>query len=66
MAVITLRYDGRNSTARKMLETILNNGLFTIEKKETDTYHYDPKFVEKIRRSEKSVGKKIDTADLWK
>jgi len=66
MAVITLRYDGRNSTARKTLETILNEGLFTIEKKETDACHYDPEFVEKIRRSENSVGKKIETADLWK
>lgn len=28
--------------------------------------HYDPKFVEKIRRSEQSEGVRIKTEDLWK
>lgn len=36
------------------------------EGKVTIQNHYNPEFVEKIRRSEQSEGVRIKTEDLWK
>ncbi len=63
MATITLHYNPRNKTAKRFIETIVNLGLATVEEPEKP---YDKEFVKKIRRAEKSQGKKIETTDLWK
>ena len=68
MATITLEYDDRNAGLRKLVEAFVALGgkvKESNELKEPET-HYDPEFIEKIHRSEKSKGVKIKTEDLWK
>ena len=61
MARVTLKYDARNTIARKTIEYILALGVFKVEESP-----YNPKFVEKIKESEKGKEHKIDIEDLWK
>jgi len=63
MAQVTLKYDARNTIARKTIEYILALGVFKVEEEESP---YNPKFVEKIKESEKGKEHKIDIEDLWK
>ncbi|OJU46572.1 MAG: hypothetical protein BGN96_06390 [Bacteroidales bacterium 45-6] len=63
MATITLNYNPRNKTAKTLIETIVKLGLASVEEKDSP---YNKKFVEKIRKAEKSEGEKIGTGDLWK
>ena len=64
MAQITIEYDAKDASAKKLLDAILSLPFFKI--KETDT-HYDKEFVAKIRRAEKSENwTAIETEDLWK
>lgn len=64
MARITIEYDARNSTAKKLIDFILSFDFFKV--KEEKKSPYNPEFVEKIERSMKSKGKKIKLEDLWK
>ena len=59
MAKITLEYDGRNQTAKKALDFMLSLGVF----KQGEEPHYDPKFVERIRKTEKEESRKIELSD---
>jgi hypothetical protein len=64
MAIVKLEYDGRNVGLKKLIEAFIALGGKV--KEEEDVTHYDPEFVKKIRKSEKSKGVKIATEDLWK
>jgi len=47
----------------------INEKILSVKKTEEKTdiqSHYNPEFVEKIRRSEQSEGVLIKTEDLWK
>ncbi len=50
MATITLKYDGRNTIARKTIEYVLSLGLF--EKEDKDTYN--PEFVKMVLDADKN------------
>ncbi len=65
MATITLTYNTRNLVAMSMIDAIRKSGAFKVEEKKIKS-PYDPKFVEKIKRSAKSKGKEIKIKDLWK
>lgn len=64
MATITLHYDGRNASAKSLLEFLRT--LSFVKVSEDKDPEYDPEFVAKIERSRKSKGKKIALDDLWK
>ena len=68
MAQILIKYDARNSIAKKTLEFFLSLGIFEIEEKtEENKSVYNPEFVDKIKKSEKSgKWKAIKTTDIWK
>ena len=68
MAQVLIKYDARNSIAKKTLEFFLSLGIFEVEEKTKEKKStYNPKFVEKIKQSEESgKWKAIKTVDLWK
>ena len=67
MAIVKLEYDGRNVGLKKLIEAFIAlGGKVKEEEEEEDVTHYDPEFVKKIRKSEKSKAVKIATEDLWK
>ncbi len=63
MATITLKYDARNP----LIKSILNSAILAgAEVEEKQASPYNKEFVQKIRRSEKQPGVKIDLDNLWK
>lgn len=65
MAEITIKYDAKNSIAKKALEVFLSLGLFEVTEKEECPY--DKEFMEKLEKSKKSKNDKaIPLEDLWK
>ena len=65
MAAITLEYDARSSVATKALDFLLTLGVFKV-RVASEKSPYNKEFVDKIKRSEKSKGVKINTENLWK
>ncbi|MDR0367601.1 MAG: hypothetical protein LBH82_00490 [Bacteroidales bacterium] len=65
MAQITIKYDARNSMAKKAIEVFLSLPFFEITKVENEESPYDPEFVKEIQAARKSKGKKIKSGDLW-
>ena len=65
MATITLNYDEQNAAVKKALELLFTLGV-TEERTKTNDYPYDRKFADKLIKSRKSKGVKIEDADLWK
>ena len=66
MAQVTIKYDEKNSMAKKLIDFILSVDFFHVEKIQEDECPYDKEFMEKIRKNAKSSGKIIKTEDLWK
>ena len=64
MAQITIKYDARNSMAKKMIDFILSFDFFHVEKE--DECPYDKEFMKEVEESFKSEGKSIKIEDLWK
>ena len=62
MAQILIEYDSKDIVIRKAIEMLLS--MKSVKIKE-NTSPYDPEFVEKIERSRKSEGKKVDIENLW-
>ena len=71
MATITIQYDARNSSAKRLLEFLRTLSFIKIkEDSANEEPQYDPEFVKKINegRKEFEEGKcnVINTEDLWK
>jgi len=49
MASITLKYDARNSLAKKTIDYILSLGFFSLEKKEKSSFELSKEDIEKGR-----------------
>lgn len=68
MATITLKYDARNTNTKNLIDSLVNMGIFIIEKKEEDT-QYSETFIKKIHNAETNVRKgkttKINPNKLW-
>ena len=58
MATITLKFNPRNTLARKTLGYIMSLGVFSIDENEKSPYN--PEFVEKIRKSETEPSETLD------
>jgi len=58
MATVTLKFNPRNSIARKTLDYIISLGVFTIDEKDENPYNQE--FVEKIRKSETEPSKTLN------
>ena len=63
MATITLEYNPNNTLARSIVHSVKTAGVFQIAEEKSP---YDKEFVEEIKKSRKSEGVVIQTADLWK
>lgn len=63
MATITLQYDEKNPLITSILNSAILAGAKVEEKSDSP---YNKEFVEKIRRSEKQPGVKVDLDNLWK
>jgi len=66
MAQITIEYDARNTVAKTIIELIYKVGVFKIKEEIKEESPYNPEFVAKIRRAEKSKGKVMKIEDIWK
>ena len=69
MAQVTIEYDAKNASAKKLLDAILSLPFFKEKEKEEDC-PYDKEFMAKleISREEYKAGKyeAIKVEDLWK
>lgn len=63
MAQITIEYDGRDVTVRKLLDALFSIKSVKVKMEEST---YDPEFVKKVKKNEKAKGVVIKTEDLWK
>ncbi|MBO7625513.1 MAG: hypothetical protein J6S82_09465 [Bacteroidales bacterium] len=60
MATITLQYDGRNKTAKCVIQLLLNMDIFKVKQSQ-----YDPEFVAKIRKGETEKTHAVNLKELW-
>lgn len=58
MATVTLKFNPRNSLARKTLDYIISLGVFTVDSDSQSPYNQE--FVNKIRKSETEPSKTLD------
>lgn len=58
MATVTLKFNPRNSLARKTLDYIISLGVFTVDNGNESPYNQE--FVNKIRKSEAEPSKTLD------
>ena len=69
MAQVTIEYDAKDASAKKLLDAILSLHFFKVKEKE-DECPYDKEFMAKIERSRKEFKagkyKAIKVEDLWK
>ncbi len=65
MAQITIEYDARNSSAKKMIEAILSLPFFKVKEK-TEEIPYNEDFLNEVEKSFKGKRTTMKVADLWK
>ena len=62
MTTKTIQYDGRSTALKQVLELFTTLGGRIIDKEESP---YDPEFVKKIRKGEKSKKHEVDIDKIW-
>ena len=65
MTTKTIQYDGRSTALKQVLELFVSLGGKIIENDKDEKSPYDPEFVKKVRRAEKSNKHKIDLDKIW-
>ena len=66
MAQVTIEYDAKDASAKKLLDAILSLPFFKVKEQE-DECPYDKEFMTKLEKSRKSKNDKvIAIEDLWK
>jgi len=67
MTTITLNINEKNIKGKNLLNFLKSlNGESYIQVDTNSNAEYDPKFVDKIRKSEKEKSHKVDIKNLWK